>query len=264
MPELNDPALGTSPEHKVSYAIHQTGSRLVGDLFLASYLADSLRMVDRLAPVHKLMLTAEGRRQGFSDEKIQSIIGESSGVLGWIESIKNEGFHRTNVLSFLSFWAAYEAGNENVIAAILSSVESAAAVAVSKFKAGRYSMNNWPWDNEQCLEIAQKLDVKAKDVTPDGGWDVGGRIVTLYAWLGATIAIEKSAASTFNEASLVRNVLLHRYGRLGPRDVERVPHLVEFDNGAIRLSGARLDGYYQSVVSVLNAVMGGVAAAGWK
>lgn len=264
MPELHDRTLGTSQEHKVSYAIHQTGSRLAGDLFLASYLADSLRIVDGLGPMHKLMLAAEGQKRGHDEEQIRSIVTKSDDTLKWVAGVKDEGFHRTNVLSFLSFWAAQEAGNENVIAAILASVESAAAVAASKFKAGRYSMSNWPWDNEQCLEMAQKLDAKAREATPDGGWDVAARLVTLYAWLGATISIESGAAAKLNEANLVRNVLLHRYGRLGPRDIERVPHLVEYANGAIRLSGNRLSEYYQSVVAVLKAITSGAAAAGWK
>lgn len=63
---------------------------------------------------------------------------------------------------------------------------------------------------------------------------------------------------------MVRNVLLHRYGRLSPRDIVRVPHLAEYKKKAIQLTRARLGEYYQAVVDVHLAVMNGVAATGWK
>lgn len=122
----------------------------------------------------------------------------------------------------------------------------------------------WPWPKEQCLEIAQKLDQKAKDKTPDGGWDGAARLVTLYGWLGVSITVPSSASQQFNEASMVRNVLLHRYGRLGPRDLERAPHLAEFGNNSIQLTRARLAGYCQAVVDIHLAIMNGVMANGWK
>lgn len=264
MPELHDQTLGTSPEHKILYALQQTGSRMVGDRFLASYLTDCLQIVDGLGPLHKLLLASEGQKLGVNPERIKSSVTQAEDNLRWAAEMKAEDYHRTNVLAFLSFWAAHEAGSENVIAAILGAIQPAATSAASKFTQGRYAMTKWPWSEEQNLEIAQKLDQKAKEKTPDGGWDAVARLTTLYGWLGVTMAVPLQVSAKFNEASMVRNVLLHRYGRLGQRDIDRVPQLAEYRNKAVQLTRARLSEYYQAVVDVHMAIMDGVYETGWK
>ena len=264
MPELYDRMLGTLPEHKILYALQQTGSRLVGDLFLAGYLADCLHVTEGLGPVHKLLLASEGEKRGADPERIKSLLAQADDNLRWAAEMKAENYHRTNVLAFLSLWAAHEAGNENVISAILSTVRPAAALAADKFAPGKYSMVKWPWPEEQCLEVAQKLDQKAKEKTVDGGWDAAARLKTQYFWLGAIITVPLQASAKFNEASMVRNVLLHRYGRLGLRDIARAPHLAEYRDKAVQLTQARLGEYFQAVIDVHLAIMSGVTATGWK
>ena len=264
MPELHDRLLGTSPEHRISHAMQLTGSRLVGDRFLASYLTDCLHMVDGVGPVHKLLMVSEGQKRGADPEVIKAYVNQTDDNLRWAAEMKAEDYHRTNVLAFLSFWAAQEAGNENIVAAILNTIKPAALSATDKFRLGKYNLANWPWQEDQCLEIAQKLDLKAKEKTPDGGWDSAARLATLYEWLGVTVKIPVLASEKFNEAAMVRNVLLHRYGRLGLRDITRVPHLAEFKDKAIQLTRARLDEYYRAVVDVHIAVMNGIVERGWK
>jgi len=161
-------------------------------------------------------------------------------------------------------WAAHEAGSENIITAILKTIEPAAASAAGKFAQVKYNMANWPWTENQCLEIAQKLDPKAKEKTPDGGWNAAAKLTTLYGWLGTSVTIPLQAVAKFNEASMVRNVLLHRYGRLGPRDIARVPHLAEYLDKPVQLTQARFSEYYQAVVDVHLAIMNGITANGWK
>lgn len=264
MPELHDRALGTPPDRRIAYALHQTGSRLVGDRFLASYLVDCLNMVDGLGSVHKLLLAAEGKKRGETAERIGVVLAQAEDNIRWVAEMKAEDFHRTNVLAFLSFWAAHEAGHENIIAAILGTVQSAAAAAVGQFRPGRFDIASWPWSNAMCLEVAQKLDQRAKDRTPDGGWDAAARLTTLYAWLGVSLSIPSSVSEKFNETSMVRNVLLHRYGRMAPSDISRVPHLAEYRNTAIQLTRARLADYYQAVVGIHLAVTNGISATGWE
>jgi hypothetical protein len=264
MPELYDRVLGTAPEKKIHHALQRTGSRLVGDRFLASYLANCLNIVDGLGPVHKFMLTSEGLKRGAAPELIKTLVAQADDNLLWAAEMKAEGYHRTNVLSFLSFWAAYEAGNENIITAILSTIQLSAVAATEKFAQGKYVITNWPWTEDQCLEIAQKLDQKAKDKTQDGGWDVTARLTTLYGWLGVVVTVPKPASEKFNEASMVRNILLHRYGRLGQRDIARAPNLAEFENKAIQLTRPRLNEYYQAVVDVHIAIMTGISTTGWE
>jgi len=264
MPELHDRTLGTSPEHRILYAIQQTGSRLVGDRFLAAYLTDCIAMVDGLGPLHKLLLVSEGEKRGADPSLIKSHLAQADDNLRWAAEMKAEDYHRTNVLAFLSQWAAHEAGNENIIAVILGTIQAAAASAASKFSSGKYDMAKWPWSEELCLEIAQKLDQKAKVNTPDGGWDAAARLATLYAWLGVTVILPSHISAKFNEASMVRNVLLHRYGRLGQRDIERVPHLAEYRNKAVQLTRARLGEYHQAITDVFIVIMNGITANGWK
>ena len=214
--------------------------------------------------MHKLMLASEGRKRGATPEQIKALLAQAEDNLRWAAEMKAEDYHRTNVLAFLSFWAAHEAGSENIIAAILSTIQPAAVSAANKFALGRYNIANWPWSEEQFLEIAQKLDQKAKDKTPDGGWDCVAKLTTLFGWLGVTLTVPSPASEKFNEASMVRNVLLHRYGRPGPRDIARAPHLVEYPNKAVQLTRVRLGDYYQAVVDVHLAVVNGVTATGWK
>lgn len=264
MPELHDRMLGTSPENRILYVLQQTGSRLVGDRFLASYLAECLSIANHVGSVHKLMLATEGKKRGAAPETIKSLLAQAEDNLQWAAEMEAENYHRTNVLAFLSLWAAHEAGSENIITAILSTIEFAAESAANKFSQGKYDMAKWPWSEELCLEIAQKLDQKAKEKTPDGGWDTAARLTTLYGWLGVTISIPLQSSARFNEASMVRNVLLHRYGRLGQRDITRAPHLEEYRNKAVQLTRARLEEYHQAIVDVFIAIMNSITATGWK
>jgi hypothetical protein len=264
MPELHERSLGTLPENRILYALHQTGSRLVGDRFLAAYLTDCIAMVDGLGPLHKFMLASEGEKRGMASNLIEFHLAQADDNLRWAAEMKAEDYHRTNVLAFLSQWAAHEAGNENIIAAILSTIQTAAASAASKFPPDRYDMAKWPWSEDLCLEIAQKLDQKAKVNTLDGGWDAAARLATLYAWLGVTVNFPAHSSAKFNEASMVRNVLLHRYGRLGQRDIKRAPHLAEYHNKAVQLTRARLSEYHQAITDVFAILMKGITENGWK
>lgn len=264
MPELNDPHLGTAPEHRILYALQQTGSRLVGDRFFASYLAECLSIVNGLGPAHKFLLASEGQKLGVNPDIIKSQLAQADDNLRWVTEMMGEDFHRTNVLALLSAWAAHEAGSENVIAAILSTIHSAAVSAAGKFAPGKHDLKSWPWSDELCLELAQKLDQKAKDKTPDGGWDAAARLTTLYGWLGVTVKPTTFASAKFNETSLIRNVLLHRYGRLSPRDCERVPNLKDSPNKTVHLTRSRLSEYYQAIVDIHLAIANGIWANGWK
>lgn len=264
MPELQDRPQGMSPDHKVLLAMGQTGSRLVGDRFLASYLTDCLQMVSGLGALHKLLLVEAGEKRGASPETITRFVAQAEDNLRWVSEMQAEDYHRVNVLSFLSLWAAYETGIENIAAAVLGSVDTAAKSAVDRFSRAKYDMKDWPWRDEVCLEIAQKLDQKAKTETPDGGWDIAARLIKLFGWLGATVIVPPDTSIKLNEASMVRNVLLHRYGRLGRRDIERAPHLDVNENHAVQITRIRLGEYSQAVNETFVAVMQGISATGWK
>lgn len=257
MPEINDPELGTPRENRVMYAIQQTGSRLIGDQFIASYLIDYIDIAE------DSILTKRKNNAGKRNSKHPSSQMEDN--IKKLKEIKSEDYHRVNVLAFLSLWSAHESGIENIIAAALGSIQKAAIAAAAKFKSTQYAELPWPWCDQICLEVAQKLDQKAKNDMPesDRGWDIAARLKKIFLWLGVEIEIPTESAASLNEASMVRNVLLHRYGRLGPRDIERAPHLVESDNKSIKITRPRLRQYSDAVRVVNVSIMNGVAKAGW-
>jgi len=90
MPELHDRPLGTSPEHKVLHAVAQTGSRLVGDRFLASYLTDCLHMVGGLGPVHKVLLADAGQKRGAAPETITRLVAQAEDNMRWVSEMQAE------------------------------------------------------------------------------------------------------------------------------------------------------------------------------
>lgn len=247
MPELQDSILATPPEQSVAHAVSRTGSRLVGDLFLAGYITDCLQMATGLGAIHKLLLVDEGQKRGAAPATIARHVAQADDNMRWASEMQAEDYHRVNVLALLSLWAAFEAGTENIIASALGTVYFAATAAVGKFPIGRYKVGDWPWTDETCLEIAQKLDQKAKSETPDGGWNVAARLTTLFGWIGASVAISPETSKKLNETSMVRNVLLHRYGRLSTRDIQRAPHLVVNQNKAVQITRDRLREYSQQV-----------------
>lgn len=180
MVQLHRPKISTPESAKILYCLHETGSLLIGDRFLPSYIADCIRVAEGLGPVHKLLLAKEGAERNISPDVLRRMISQVDDTIRWAKKIREEDYHQIHTLSFLSEWSAQEAGIENVIAAIVETVHEAGHAAASKFPTGRYDMKYWPWTSEKCLEMAQKLDQKAKEKTPDGGWNITGRLVTLF------------------------------------------------------------------------------------
>ncbi|MBB3121135.1 hypothetical protein [Pseudoduganella violacea] len=264
MVQLQRPKIATPESAKILYCIHETGSLLIGDRFLPGYIADCIQMTEGLGHLHKLLIAQEGAKWNTDQEILARLIAQADDTIRWAKEIRSESYHQIHTLTFLSEWSAQEAGTENVIAAILETIKDAANVAASKFSVGRYDMKDWPWVNEKCLEIAQKLDQKAKEKTADGGWDISARLAVLFGWLGVTLKVEPEVAAKYNEASMVRNVIVHRYGRLGTNDVKRAPHLSEWIGKTVPMTKDRLAEYHQAIVDVHLAVMNGVLANGWK
>ena len=227
----------------MSYAIQQTGSFLLGEFFAAGNYRTCLQFA-RTMKRHG--------RQGH----------EGIGV--WASKMHEEDYHELNTYVLLAFWAAQEAGIENILAAVLANSENAAEVASTKFKADRYPIGEWPWPESTCIEIAQKLDQKSKEATKNGGVDVSSRIQNLFFWLGMILEIEEQQAQNYNEASMARNVILHRYGRLSEKDTERFPHLKSWTDAVLPITTERLNTYYNAVTAMHVAIARAVWKAGHK
>lgn len=181
----------------------------------------------------------------------------------WAKRIRNDNYHQIHTLSFLSEWAAQEAGNENVIAAIIETIATAAQAALLKLKTD-YVMQDWPWSPEKCLEIAQKLDQKIGNGKNVERWNIAGRLTVLFACLGVSLVIAQDVSDKYNEASMMRNVIVHRYGRLSSNDVIRASHLSEWVGKTVPMTKTRLGEYHQAIIDVHTAILKAILANGWK
>jgi len=262
--QLQRPKVSTPEDAKILRSIHETGALLVGDLFLPNYINECIRVTEGLGNFQKIVIANEAKKRGTDAESLARLLAQIDDTIKWAGEIRGEGYHQIHTLSFLSEWSAQEAGIENVIAAILETIADAGTAASARFAVGRYSTEDWPWSNEKCLEIAQKLDQKAKEKTPDGGWNIAERMKVLFGWLGVKVEIPSNMAAKYNEASMIRNVIVHRYGRLGSSDANRAPHLNEWIGKTVPMSRERLGEYHNAIIAVHLAIMNGVIANGWK
>ncbi|WP_322994392.1 hypothetical protein [Castellaniella sp.] len=112
--------------------------------------------------------------------------------------------------------------------------------------------------------MAQKLDQKAKEATKNGGVDISSRIQTLFSWFDMSLKIESHQAQKYNEASMVRNVIAHRYGRLSAKDTENFPDLRRWTEEALPITTERLEIYYNAVIAMHVAIAQAAWDAGYK
>lgn len=261
MPELKKSTLGTSREQApVKWVIQQIGLFLVGELFNGGYYRDCLRMAESMASKHRQSLTAIQAARKSKSVDIERIIAHCEDVSRWAGEVHSEDYHTVNTHVFITLWAAQEAGIENVISEILRTSNHAAKIASEKFQNGKYPLAGWPWSESMCLEVAQKLDTKAKNATDDGGINIAKRTITLFSWFGLNVQIDDKTARNYNEASRVRNVILHRYGQLTPRDAEDFPELAQWVGEVLPITTERMNKYYNAVKAMHLAI----AKATWS
>ncbi|MBU0652284.1 MAG: hypothetical protein KKG96_05330 [Proteobacteria bacterium] len=265
MPELKKRVIGTSREQApVTWVIHQIGSFLIGEFFNGGYYRDCLQMAKSMASQHRPALTAINTARKSNSVDIERIIAHLEDVSRWAGEVHSEGYHTVNTHVFISLWAAQEAGMENVISEILRTSNNAAKIASGKFQNGKYPLADWPWSESMCLDVAQKLDTKAKNATDDGGVNIARRTITLFSWFGLNIQIDDKTARKYNEASRVRNVILHRYGQLTRHDAEYFSELAQWVGEVLPITTERINGYYEAVIAMHLAVAKAVWSSEYK
>lgn len=265
MPELRKRTLGT-PRDKapVSWVIQQTGTYLLGELFGGGYYRDCLKMAKAMASQHRPSLTEIHMLRKSPQLDLERMVSHLEDVSRWAGEVEAEGFHTVNTHAFITLWAAQEAGIENVIAEIVRTSEHAAKAASEKFSIGKYPPTSRPWPESVCLEIAQKLDAKAKNITENGGEDIAARVTTLFSWFDLSVQIDEAAAKKYNEASLVRNVILHRYGYLTSQNVKNFPDLVDWAGEILPITTERLTSYYDAISKMHLAIANAVWSSQYK
>lgn len=241
MAGLSEPNLGTPRETApVSWLIHKLGVSLLDELFCGGYYRTCIKYAE-----------------SYTDNSDNPTL---TGINRWARQARSEDFHTVNSHAFITAWAAQEAGMESIIAEIIRTSDSAADIALSKLGNDKYSALPRPWDEDVCLDIAKKLERKAIKGTPNGVEDIASRMVTLFSWFDIQMNIKKETIDTYNEASLVRNTLLHRYGYLEPRHAARFPHLAEWSDKVIPMSTERAGKYHQAIADLLVALMNGFSS----
>lgn len=261
MPELKQRPLGTDREKApVNWIIHQMGSSLIGELFNGGYYRECLKMAEAMASHHRPALTAIYETRQSPSVDLNRMIAQFEDVSRWAGDVKSEGYHTVNTHVFITLWAAQEAGVENIIAEIIKTSKKAADIASGKFPSGKYSVHSWPWSESMCLEISQKLDSKAKNAISNGGEDLARRMMTLFSWFDLKVELDDTVIDKYNEASLVRNVIMHRYGYLSAENVANFPDLVPWVGMVLPITNERLNSYYEAVKTMYL----GLAKAVWS
>lgn len=265
MPELKKRTLGTDRSvAPVKWVVQQMGSFLVGEIFNSGYYQECLKMAESMAVHHRPMLTAIQASRQSSTVDLERMIAQLEDVSRWARDEGLDGYHTVNTHVFITLWAALEAGIENIIAEIIRTNKEAAEIASGKFVVGKYPADTWPWEEALCIEIAQKLDSKAKDKTVNGGKDIAQRMVTLFSWFNMDIVLMPDQAGKYNEASFVRNIIMHRYGYISPENAKDFPELAPWIGGVLPITSERLLCYHNAVNAMYLSIMKAVFAGEYK
>lgn len=231
MTSLNAPILGTPKHAWQFYDLHLTGAYVLDEYFLTSNYIESIR-------------ASEVRR---------SEVGQ------WALEMRAEGYHKLFTHSFVGMWAAYEAGVENTVLAIIKNSNSATAGALAYLKKNKHSLPDWPWTDEIRKKVADDLDSCAMNATANGGFDLYAKHCTLFSWLGVHLDKAYALAPDLAEAKLLRNIIMHRYGVISDSDSKRLPWLATWHNQVVPLDRGTFDRYYLAISGTISATVLAVA-----
>lgn len=232
MTSLTPPRLGTDPATGWAYySLHLTGSYVLKEFFLAFNYVNCIAAAEP----------------------------QNTEVESWAVSMRDGGYHELFTLSFVGMWAAFEAGIEDTAATFIKNSQVVATLAASRFPPNRYPIVKWPFTADLCLEIAQKLEQKAKQSTLDGGFDLYARYRTLFAWLEIDLAVVPDIDFALAEANLVRNIVVHRYGKISEGDVKLLPTLAIWQGHVMPIDRAAFSKYYNAISKVISALMTGIS-----
>jgi hypothetical protein len=232
MTSLQQPKLGTDPvKGWPYYALHMTASYVLKEFFLAFNYRECLA----------------------ASESRTTEIGP------WSVSMRREGYHELFTHSFVGMWAAFEAGLEDTLAAFLKNSHRAATAAAARFPVQRYPMSKWPWDQSVCTEIAQKLDQKAKTSLSNGGFDIHARYQLMFGWIEIDLPDDVRLSEELAEVNLLRNIIMHRYGRIDEKDAEQLPKLKHWIGSVMPLDQESFTRYNKAISSLLVVLMNAIA-----
>lgn len=251
MTSLVKPKLGTDPVNGWAfYQTHLAAAYVLKEFFLTSQYKASMAVAMR-EPTHLQRAITEMEKFGSPLPHREIMLANARATADWAQQMQSENYHDMYTHALVSMWAAFEAGMENSAAAFIEYDRQAAAEASALFKDNRYPIASWPWPRELCLSVAQGLDLKAKNATPNGGINIFNRLQTLFAWLGIKITSDDRIATGLAEACSLRNIILHRYGEISSKDAMDIPSFAPWVGKVIPITEERFTDYYNAISGTL-------------
>lgn len=254
MTSLNKPTLGTDPiKGWALYPIHLATSYVNDEYFLATRYKSSIANAEHHEKEleHKIAVY-ENIFEKFPYKV--SALNQAHDLSTWALKMKEENYHEIFTHAFVGMWAAFETGIENTTATIIQFDKVSAIECVKKFKIGRYPIEDWPWTPEICMEIAQKLDTKAKNLTENGGVNIFERIKTIFSWMSLEVIAEDETIKNLAEANKIRNTILHRYGVISNNDATDIPKLKSFVGNVMPIKEDIFFIYYNAIHVTLTSI----------
>lgn len=258
MTSLVKPLLGTDPKTGWRfYSLHLTSSYILKEFFLVSYYRRCIENAFDFDKKTKHNISIYEKLNGSVADK-EHIFASAEDLSNWAKEMNSQNYHEIYIHSFIGMWSSFETGLENTIADFLQNDYEVAKTLIGKFKSGRYEISNWPWNRSTCLEIANKIESKAKEANKDVSTDLFARIQTMFSWLGIEIKIEDKERHYLAEANRVRNILLHRYGEISEEDALNFPSLSNWVGSVMPFNKEIFTNYYDSIIKTLISIVSGI------
>jgi hypothetical protein len=258
MVSLKKPKLGTPTTAWRHYSVHLMGSYLVREFFLVSNYRRSIELTFPYFDNTKKQIEVI-EKHGLSSPSKDFLLTNAKELSNWAREMESEQYHELYVRSFVGLWSAFETGLENIIRDFIRNDKVSAQRISDKFQNGnKYPLQEWPWDDSVCLEIAQKIEGKAKNETFNGGVNFSGRLITAFSWLGINIEIDDLHQASLNEANRARNIILHRYGEVSVKDAEDFPLLEKWIGEVMPINKELYTRYYNGMTNAVIAIVFGI------
>ena len=247
MAGLDKPKLGTDRiKGWMYYDCHMTASLVLKEFFDASNYRSGIQRVESTAP--KIIQTYANLGLGVAQERE---LGQ------WALKMRQEDYHELFSMAFISMWSAFEAGIENLVATYIESDKSLAVKLHTKLGL-KIQLSKWPWSFEERLGIFKKIERDAMKGSPP--YHI--RIIRILSYVGLDLlesdAKIPNSIPNLNEAKEVRNIILHRYGEVGFRDIESCPELAPWLNKTLPFDTDRFRRYNEAITVTLVALMNAI------
>ncbi len=254
MPILNDIKINVDPiKEWPMYAIRKTHSYILREFFMSSNYKICIENSQDYYEKNKFILN-EIKKTNKSlglDEEI--FLANAKEISDWTLEMEKEDYNDLYIHSFIGMWSALETGIENIFKDFVKNDIISAKNIITKFKLGKYNINNWPWNDSTCYEIASNLEKRVRQLNSNKNLGVNyyERIKIVFSWFELEYNLNNEDIYYLNEANRVRNIILHRYGNIEEKDISDFPRLRQYKNRLIHINEELFNRYYSAIMNML-------------